>query len=271
MTRDYPGNPQVHFELAQMYAGPGVEDYARAAAEYEGVLAREQKRPGEARPARYQARQGLASVRQQQWRLDEAVALLTATIDRHPADPVWVMPTFLLQRGNYRALLGDPAAGEDARRVRGDARWQHWHKNADDLLAWLQRRAGHEMAVYARLSPGNRLVAERRWDEAAAIYDVVAREHQGNPQVRYRLAYLKFARGDHAGALAELLAISQIRDAPAWLKALALLHVGRVHDLGGRRADALRAYERVVDAYERESAAFAARIGMITPYVRPRL
>jgi tetratricopeptide (TPR) repeat protein len=269
MAREYPGNPDVHFQLAGLYASPAVDDLSRAAAEFEGVLTREDKRPGEVRPARYQARQGLASIRQQQWRIDEAIALLTSTIDQQPAEPIWVMPRFLLYRGNYRGLRGDPGAGDDARRVRATGRWQAWHKNADDLLAWLQRHRGAEATVYAALIPGNRMVAERRWDEAAAAYAAVARDHPGNVQVRYRLAYLRFARGDHAGAAADLAAIAQARDAPAWLKAQALLHVGRAHDLAGRRAEAVRTYERVVDQYERENAAFAARLGLVTPFTRP--
>ena len=268
MTRDYPGNPQVHFELAQLYAGPAVEDLGRAAAEYKGVLAREEKRPGEPRPARYQARQGLASVRQQQWRIEDAIALLTAIIDRQPTDPVWVMPTFLLRRGNYRVLIGDPAAGADAQRVRADARWQSWHKDADEQLAWIKRWTGPETTVYTRLLAGNRFAADRRWDEAAAAYAAVARDHPGHPQVRYRIAHLRFQRGDHEGAAPEFAALSQLRDAPIWLKAQALLYLGRSHDLAGRRAEAVRTYQRVVDTYERENASFAARIGIITPYKR---
>jgi tetratricopeptide (TPR) repeat protein len=269
MAADYPGNPQVHFELAELYAGPALEDYTRAAAEYEGAMAREEKRPGEPRPARYQARQGLASVRLQQWRVDDAIRLLAATIDRAPGEPVWVMPAFLLRRGNYRALLGDPAAPQDAQRVRAEQRWQAWHKYADEQLVWIQRRRGAETLVYAALIPGNRLVAERRWDEAAAAYAAVARDHSGDAQVRYRQAYLRFARGDHAAAVPEFVAVSQQRAAPVWLKAQALLYVARAHDVAGRRAEAIRTYERVVEAYERENAAFAARIGIVTPYTRP--
>ena len=268
MAAEYPGNPLVHFELAQLYASPSLEDFTRAAAEYEGVMAREDKRPGEPRPARYQARHGLASVRLQQWRVDEAIRLLTATIDQAPAEPVWVMPTFLLRRGNYRALLGEPAADQDARRVRADKRWHVWHKNADEQLAWIRQRRAVETTVYAALIPGNRLVAERRWDEAAAAYAAVARDHPGDAQVRYRRAHLRFARGDHAGAAPEFAAVAQLRTAPGWLRAQALLHVGRVHDLAGRRTEAMRTYERVADTFERESAAFAARIGIVTPYKR---
>jgi tetratricopeptide (TPR) repeat protein len=233
-------------------------------------MIREDKRPGEPRPARYQARQGLAAVRQQQWRIDDAIALLTSTIDQQPGEPIWVMPSFLLRRGNYRALRGDPGAEEDARRVRATGRWPTWHKSADEQLAWMQRRRGAEAAVYAALIPGNRLVVERRWDEAAAAYAAVARDHPGNLQVRFRLAHLRFVRGDHAGAAPEFSAIAQSRDAPAWLKAQSLLHVGRVHDLAGRRAEAVQAYERVVDQYEREGAANAARLGIVAPYTRPR-
>jgi tetratricopeptide (TPR) repeat protein len=55
---------------------------------------------------------------------------------------------------------------------------------------------------------------------------------------------------------------------PSWLKAAALLNLGWTHDLAGRRAEALKAYKRVVDDYEKEAAAGAARVGLISPYRR---
>jgi hypothetical protein len=50
------------------------------------------------------------------------------------------------------------------------------------------------------------------------------------------------------------------------LKAQALLHTARAHDVRGRRAEARRLYDRIVDDYENESVAFAARVGLITAY-----
>ena len=56
---------------------------------------------------------------------------------------------------------------------------------------------------------------------------------------------------------------------PDQFKALSLLQIGRVHDLAGRRDQAVKAYQKVVDQYDKQAAAGAARVGLVTPYRRP--
>jgi len=264
----YPGNAEIQFDLAQLYLGPTVEDYAKASAQYEKVIASELQRP-QARGALYRARLGLVQTRQQEWRFDDAIALLTQTIDAKPAKPDWATPTFLIRRANLRALAGDAAAGDDARRVLGDPAWSAQHKSADGLLKWMEtRRASGEAAAYAALIHANRLAAEKRWDEAAAAYDAVRREHPADPQVRYRIAALRFARGDEAGAASDAQPLAADRAAPAWVRAQALLIVARAQDVAGQRDQAKKTYQRIVDDYEHESAAWPARVGLLTPYRR---
>ena len=180
------------------------------------------------------------------------------------------MPGFLLRRANYRALAGDPGAGDDVNRVLAEPKWNAQHKSADSLLKWMAaRRASGEAAIYTALIPGNRLTAERKWDEAAAAYEPVRRDHPGDtagalpsrrPAVRPR------RRRRRAGAAATALAADKA--APAWIKAQSLLIVARAEDLAGRRDAATRDYRRVVDDYEHENAVWAARVGLITPYRR---
>ena len=159
LARAYPDNPSVQFALAELYLGPAVEDPAKAAAQYENVIASESKRAEPQADALYQAQLGLASALFQQWRGGEAVRVLSATIDARPSAPAWVMPTFLLRRANYRALLGDGGADGDVQRVLAEPTWKDRHKNANDLVTWMaQRRASGDAAVYAALIPGNRLV-----------------------------------------------------------------------------------------------------------------
>jgi hypothetical protein len=268
LARRYPDNPSVQFALAELYLGPAVEDPARAARQYERVIAYESRR-NDKRPTLYQAQLGLASSLQQEWRGDAAISVLTATIEANPSEPSWVVPVFLLRRANYRALLGDAKAADDANRVLAEPRWKDRHKNANDLLQWIaQRRANGDAAVYASLIPGNRLVAERRWDEAAAAYETVRRERPNDPQVRFRLATLHFQRGDAEGAAAIAGPLAADRTTPAWIRASSLLIVGRAHDLAGRRDEAKRTYTKIVDDFERESAAWPARVGVIAPYTR---
>ena len=49
-----------------------------------------------------------------------------------------------------------------------------------------RRRASGEAATYVALIRGNRLAAERRWDEAAAAYEAVRRDHPDDPPRRAR-------------------------------------------------------------------------------------
>lgn len=262
----YPENPDVRFALAGLYLGPAVEDFDQAAAQYEKVIATESARP-QPRGVLYRARLGLTSARQQQWRLDEAITIVTATIDAKPSKPDWAMPNFLLRRANLRELAGDPAAAEDARRVLAEPKWSAQHKSAEGLLKWMSaRRASGEAAVYASLIPGNRLAAEKRWDAAAAAYESVRRDHPNDPQARYRLTALQFARGDAAGASASASSLASDRAAPSWLRAQSLLIVARAQDLAGQREPAKKTYQRIVDDYEHENAAWPARVGLLTPY-----
>src|SRR6185436_9721942 len=111
--------------------------------------------------------------------------MLTATIDAAPSKPDWAMPSFLNRRGNLRAMAGDPAAAEDARRVLAEPKWSAQHKSATELIGWIEaRRASGEAAAYTSLIRGNRLVVEKRWDEAAAAYETARRERPNDPQVR---------------------------------------------------------------------------------------
>ena len=269
LARAYPGNPSVQFALAELYLGPAVEDSARAAAQYEKVIASESKR-AEPRPTLFQAQLGLASSLFQQWRGGDALRVLSATIDASPSAPEWVMPAFLMRRANYRALLGDGGADGDVQRVLAEPKWKDRHKSATDLLKWIaQRRASGDAAVYTALLAGNRLVAEKRWDDAAAAYESVRRDRPNDPQVRFRLAVLRFQRGDADGASVLAGGLAADRTVPAWIRASSLLMVGRAHDLAGRREDAKRTYTTLVDDFERESAVWPARVGLVTPYRRP--
>ena len=79
---------------------------------------------------------------------------------------------------------------------------------------------------------------------------------------------MRFRKGETQGLAEEFAAIADATDSPDWLRAAALLQLGRVHDVSGRRADARKAYQRVVDTYDRESAAWPAKVGLVTAYQR---
>lgn len=270
-VRRFSANADIRLGLADLYAQPTVEAYDRAAAQYAAVA--DAATSGSARHVydRQRAALGLANLRRSQWRLDEAIALLTPTIEQRPEKPAWVLPVALLRRANYRMLLNDSSADGDARRVLASPKMREWHKPARQHLAALASRSKtDEGTIYTALLPGNRLVVEKRWDEARTVYERVGAPHPGDWQVRYRLGYLEFSRGNYAAASAAMQAIVNTTSRiPDWLRAAALLNLAWTHDLAGRRAEALRLYKRIADDYEDEGPAGAARVGLIAAYRGP--
>jgi hypothetical protein len=273
LRQRYPGNDTVSFALADLHLAPAFEDRDEAAALYQHVIDRNRRDATiDAESARLRATLALAAVRQEQWRLDEAIALVTPIVQSGVTRPAWALPQALLRRSNYRALLDDAAAAEDAKVLLGNPKIAAtWREAARAQLKWIdQRRSSGESAMYAALVPGNRLVAEKQWAAARQAYEPVRVRDPQNPQVRYRLAYLTFASGDAERALPEMAALAAAgKGVPDWIKAGALLVTARAHDLAGRRDQARRAYQTIVDRYEEERPAAAARLGLITAYVRP--
>ena len=115
LVAQFPGNSMARLSLAQLYAHPTVEAYDRAAEQYRAIIDRAGSSSLIHQTERQAATLGLASLRRLQWRLDEAIALLQPAIDHPVAKPAWIVPTFLIQRANYRMLLNDAAASGDVR------------------------------------------------------------------------------------------------------------------------------------------------------------
>ena len=268
LVRRFPGNAEMRLELATVYLHPAIEEFARAEEHYEAVRTSANTSTPRHVAQRHSAILGLAGVRRNQWRLTEAIALLNQPIDNRPATPQWVMPSLLLRRANYKMLVNDWSAEHDARQVLSDARLKTWHQAARRLLTAIEsRRRSNEGVVYFALLGGNQLVAQDRFDEARLAYDAVARQHPADWQVRYRLGYLEFARGRYDAAAAAMQTIvGADGPMPDWLKAAALLTLAWVHDIQGNRAQAVRLYERIVNDFDDEPPAGAARLGLIAPY-----
>ena len=167
LVQRFPGSAEMRLDLAQTYLHPAIEAYEKAAQQYTAVIDRANGPSTEHVQQRCQGMLGLANLRRTQWRLDEAIAILTPVIDQQVAKPAWVAPTFLLRRANYRALLNDPDAVADVRRVLAEKPPDAYRKAADRQLTFIEtRRRTNEATIYAALVPGNRLVVEHRWDEA---------------------------------------------------------------------------------------------------------
>jgi tetratricopeptide (TPR) repeat protein len=191
-------------------------------------------------------------------------------IDATISTPDWVMPAFLLRRANNRMLLNDPGAADDARSVAGNKQMRTFHEAAQRQLAAIGERRPDEGAIYAELIPANRMTVEHRWNEAQAAYERAAAAHPEDWQVKYRLAYLDFERRGYDAAARGLEPIvSTSAKIPRWLRAAAMLNLAWTYDIGGRRAEAVKLYKKVVDDYEDQSAANGARLGLLSPY-RPR-
>jgi tetratricopeptide (TPR) repeat protein len=271
LERELPTNDEAAFALANVYISPAVEARDLAGRVYQGIIDRHRADDtSDGVTARARASYGLAGARFDAWRCDEALGILTETIDAPGAAPDWVLPRFLLRRSGYRLLLNDRHAGEDAQRVLDDPALARWHDDAHDLLKRVaEYQSRGDPSLYAALVPANRLVVEGQYAEARARYEAIARGRMADLQVRYRMAYLDFAQGLDAQARSTFEALATTRGAPDWVRASSWLYVGRLDDLSGRRAAAVRAYRKVVDDYADERASLAAQVGVITPYQRP--
>jgi hypothetical protein len=86
--------------------------------------------------------------------------------------------------------------------------------------------------------------------------------------VQYRIAYLDFVSGALDRALPAFTGLAANKVAPENIRSMSLLYVGRTYDLTGRREDAVRTYQKIVDDYEKQRAADFARVGLLTPYRR---
>jgi hypothetical protein len=270
LLSQFPSSDAAARSLAEAYAGPSVEDHARAAGLYGTIAARHRSDTSvEGRARRYRALFAQAGQLQESWRIEDAIATLTSGIDGAPADPAWVLPQFLLRRGNLRALQNDANATDDAKRVLNESKDAGWRKGATEQIAWIdQRRVSGDAARYAALIPANRLAADGQWQEARTLYEAIRVREPQNLGVQYRLAVLDFQSGAPDRAASAFGQLAANRTVPVSMRAMSLLYTGRVHDLAGRRADAIKVYEQVIDRYDKEYAANLARAALLAPYRR---
>jgi hypothetical protein len=272
LQKQYPDNDDAAFAVAETYSSPALEQYDRAGDVYQAVANRHAgDTTADGLNTRYRATQALAGQRFEMWRVDDAIAALTPAIDAAVRAPDWVLPQFLLRRANYRALLDDPKAADDVARVLNEYKTENWQKAALDLQKWMQdRKASGQAARYAALIPAHRLTAERKWDEARRAYLAEQQKDPQSFQIRYGLAYLDFSSGRSEESMGAFSALTADKGAPPNIRANALLYVARAHDLAGRRAVAIKTYEAVTDSYEKTRAGQLARVGLVTPYKRPK-
>ena len=268
LRAQYPASDEAARALAGVYAGPAIEDHMRAAQLYGAIAARHRSDTSiEGIAQRYRAQFAHADQLRESWRIEDAIAAVTSAIDSAPAEPAWVLPQFLLRRGNLRALIDDPNAAEDAQRVLKDNKDAAWRKGATDQITWIdQRRKGGEAARYAALVPANRLTTEGKWQEARQIYEGIRARDPQSLMVQYRIAWLDFQSGSTDRAAAAFTQLASNTTATTQIRSMSLLYTGRAHDLAGRRAEAVRVYKQVIDKYENENAANFARALLLTPY-----
>lgn len=271
LERELPSNDDVAFALADVYMSPGVEEWDKAGQVYTDVGARHRADgTDDGIAARARASYGLAAARFSAWRCQDAIGILTETIDAGGKAPAWVLPRFLLRRAGDRMLVNDRDAAADARRVLNDPVMSRWHDEANDAIKRISEyQTSGDSDLYAALIPANRLVAEGRYEDAQQAYATIAAGRLNDPQVKYRLAYLEFARRNNDEARSMFEGLTSARGAPDWVRAGSWLYLGRIADLAGQRETAVNDYHKVASDFSGERAAFAAQVGLITPYQRP--
>jgi hypothetical protein len=273
LHQQYPTNDELTFTLGGIIGGPLIEDRAHAAEVYQGIIERRRSdKTTEGAKSYYNAVLALAQLKRDEWRVEDAIATLTPIIDSKVTTPDWVMPQFLLRRASYRTTLNDPTAEDDAKRVANDPQMAGSKTAAENLLKQIaERRTSGEAMTMASLIPGNRLTAEGRWDDAQKAFDPVRAKDPQNPLVRYRVAFLDFSRGRLEAAMPVFTSLAAAGKAVNdQIRAQSQLNVGRIHDLAGRRAEAKKAYEKVIDGFPQQGFAVnAAKVGLLTAYRRP--
>jgi hypothetical protein len=273
LQQRFPENDEFAMAAANIYAGPALEDHDRAANVYAAIARRRQNDSTmDGSAARYRAILALATERFEQWRTGEAIDALTPVIERRVAKPEWVAPFFLLRRGNLRAMLNDPGALGDLKRVQSEYKGKEWRKTAVELEKWADERwVSGEAADFAALIPANRLAADRMWTEARKAYEAVLAKQPTSPWAQYRLAYAIFMTEPPDRSLTRFASLAANRRAWPSVRGMALLHVARIHDLAGRRDEALKTYRVVANDFDEERAGRLARVGLVTAYKRPRI
>jgi tetratricopeptide (TPR) repeat protein len=268
----FPENDSFAMTAGGVFAGPALEDHDRAADVYVAIIRRRQNDVSpDGAASRYRATIALASERVDQGRTQDAIAILTGVIDANVRKPEWVAPLSLLRRGNFRALLNDAGAADDLRRVQNEFKKTEWPEHASSLLRWAEkRRASGEAADFAALIPGQRLAAERRWNEARQHYEAVLAQRPESAWARYRLAAVRFRTEPPEQSMSAFSALATNKRTLPTVRGLALLHIARIHDLTGRRAEALKVYRQVADDFEDDRSGELAQIGLITPYQQPQ-
>ena len=255
-----------------LYSGASVENYARP----HGVSADHRPPAGGHLPgrihARYRALFGLAGARLSQWRIDEAIAALAPPIDAGVTNPDWVLPQFLLRRANYRA----PAQRSRPPQTTTSGCWPmrvltEWQTAA--LISRRRSRPARRRARppsprhHSRKSPGRRWQVGRgapaRMKPSARRIRRTLTSHTGSH------TWISRAVTPSARCPPDCAGGRRRQDRPESRPGERAAVYRRAHDLAGRREEARKAYQKVIDDFEKQNAAEAARIGLITPYRSP--
>jgi predicted negative regulator of RcsB-dependent stress response len=207
-------------------------------------LAREQRVNASAL-AEVHARLGAARQLEALQQTDHAIELLDAVIARKPLAPYSALPQAYLRIGEaYDRLGARDAAVAAYRSATTAAPADDPYKVRERAAAALRRAPNAKHAEAYRLS----LAGWRRLEDndLAAAEDALEQSialNADEPVAHYRFGRVLAARKDDGAALAQFeLAIKNGRTCPAPILAATHLEAARLHERGGRRAQAITAY-----------------------------
>ncbi|MCB9849703.1 MAG: tetratricopeptide repeat protein [Phycisphaerales bacterium] len=167
------------------------------------------------------------------------------------------------QRGRYseaQALL-EPvveACGDDAlcapamlRLGEALAAQQRWLRSEQVLTDYLKRYADDPAWYQAQFGIAWAREHQERYADAMVAYREVVARHQGATAARaqFQIGECLFAQGEHEEAVRELLKVDILYDYPEW-SAAALYEAGRCFEQMGRRVDARKQFEAVLERYQ---------------------
>jgi TolA-binding protein len=208
---------------------------------------------------------------------DEARASLALVVERHPEDPLVSASLFWLGEvefaggrfeaaiERYRQILdrGEKDKYASLARLRSaqchfqSGRLDDAARTADELLEVCDDAPTRDEAMYLK---GRVLQQRAKFDEAREVYRQVVRGErtESAAKAQFMIGETFFFQERYDEALKELLKVQILYPIPTW-QAAALLEIGKLHEKRGEIAEALAAYETVVNDFPNEPAAPEAK------------
>jgi hypothetical protein len=261
----YPGSPLWALQLVE-HLRDRMGLYQDAAATAREILeAAEESRPNYAPVVGAMARVALGEALLLDLRLPEARAALLPVKDGVPEAP-WVSARARLLLGRSLELEGDREAAEVHYRAAASTAERELKRRAQAALS--SPLSADEVRTAQLMAEARRQRESGRVNEAADTYRRARAVSPGSDEARLRVAEDELREG-HFDRARDLLDDLEDEKAPSppWVRPWTHLLLAHLHDLQGRRANAVAEYKRVLkEPYGQNELRTQAAAGLKQPY-----